>query len=66
MGGGVLCLDGNTDRSGYNQYSEILQELTEQIEPGADNRETLKLAEQARKYLDKRMLYRVRVKSRVY
>ena len=50
----------------YNEYSEALQKLTEQIEPGSDNRETLKLAEQARKYLDKRMLYRVRVKSRVY
>lgn len=50
----------------YNEYSETLQKLTEQSKPGSDNRETMKLAEQARKYLDKRMLYRVRVKSRVY
>lgn len=50
----------------YNEYSETLQKLTEQIKPGLDNRETMKFAEQARKYLDKRMLYRVRVKSRVY
>lgn len=50
----------------YNEYSEALQKLTEQIKPGSDNRETMKLAEQARKYLDKRMLYRVRVKNRVY
>lgn len=50
----------------YNEYSEALQKLTEQIKPGVDNRETLKFAEQARKYLDKRMLYRVRVKNRVY
>lgn len=50
----------------YNEYLEALQKLTEQIKPGSDNREALKLAEQARKYLDKRMLYRVRVTSRVY
>ena len=50
----------------YNEYSETLQKLTEQIKLGSDKQETLKLAEQARKYLDKRMLYRVRVKSRVY
>ena len=56
----------NVPKKLYHQYSEALQGLIDQIRPGHDNPETVIFAEQARKYLEKRMLYRVRVKSRVY
>lgn len=56
----------NVPQKLYNDYSEHLEELAAQIKPGADNLETVEFAKKARKYLDKRMLYRVRVKSRVY
>ena len=56
----------NVPKKLYHQYSEALQGLIDQIRPGHDNPETVIFAEQARKYLEKRMLYRVRIKNRVY
>lgn len=50
----------------YNDYSERLEALEGQIVPGTDNPLAVEMIKQARKFLEKRMLYRVRIKNRVY
>lgn len=50
----------------YNDYSERLEALERQIVPGTDYPLTVEMVKQARKFLEKRMLYRVRIKNRVY